>query len=182
MNRSLTYLGQSGLAMLWLVAASPAAAQVLPGYPVGAPPVLVQGTSVAASLRNAVQVTADQCRRTSQFAQQMGRRVYTGSYQMENLAADYQALQLEFQDLRLSFNLVAQQAQQLPSPRAANAAAELQAGLDIISEAFAPVQQEIQMATVNRDTVASMCRVLQEALQVWDRELKKKSSRLGLIR
>ena len=71
--------------------------------------------------------------------------------------------------------------QQLKSTRATNAAAELEAGLDIISEGFAPLQQELQAGSFNRDTLASMGLVLSEALQMWERELKNKSARLGNI-
>jgi hypothetical protein len=172
----------AALAATVLIAVLPAMAQVIPGYPIGAPPVFVQGASTPATLRNAVQDTSDQARWTMRAAADMGRRAYTASFQLQNVLADFQNLQGEFQNLRGSFNLAAQIASGLQSTRAANAAAELDAGLNIISEAFGPVQQEIQTGSVNRDTVASMCRVLQEALQLWQAELKRKSSRLGAIR
>ena len=170
------------LAITVLMASSLVMAQVIPGYPLGAPPIFVEGTSTPATLRNAVQTTSDQAKWTIQAAADMGRRAYTASYQLPDILADFQNLQGQFQNLRGNFNLAAQIASGLQSSRAANAAAELDAGLNIISEAFAPVQQEIQAGNVNRDTVASMCRVLQEALRVWQAELKRKSSRLGAIR
>jgi hypothetical protein len=71
---------------------------------------------------------------------------------------------------------------QLQSPRASNAAAELEAGLNIISEAFAPVDQEVQAGTFDRDAVVRMCQVLKEALDLWRQELRKDTSRLGVIR
>ena len=70
---------------------------------------------------------------------------------------------------------------QVQQPRAANAVAELDAGLNIIAEAFLPVEQEVQAGMVNRDTVIRMTRILDDALQVWEREFKKNSSRLNLI-
>jgi hypothetical protein len=82
----------------------------------------------------------------------------------------------------MTFNAVADLARQLQNARSANAAAELQEGLNIIAEAFAPVQQEMQTGTVNRDTVARMCLILNEALMEWQKELKRCSSRLGSIR
>ena len=91
---------------------------------------------------------------------------------------DYQNLQFQFQTLRSTFNLLGGMALDLQRPRAANAAAELDAGLNIIAEAFAPVQQEIQANAVNRDTVVRMCRILDEAMVEWDKELGKSDSRL----
>jgi hypothetical protein len=54
--------------------------------------------------------------------------------------------------------------------------------LNIIAEAFTPIQQEIQAGMVNRDTVVRTCRALDQVLTEWDRELKKNSSRLQRIR
>jgi len=169
--------------ILGLPVASPRlAAQVIPGWPVGEPPPFVQGPNLAATLRNAAQATAGQARLARQAAADMGRRARSATYQMQNFWPDYQNLQFQFQGLRSTFNLLGQQVIQLQLPRAANAAAELDAGLNIIAEAFAPVQQEIQAGMVNRDTVIRMCRALELALQEWEKELRKNASRLGTIR
>ena len=101
---------------------------------------------------------------------------------MQDFSTDYQNLLVQFESLRATFHQLAQLAVQLQTARAANAVAELDAGLNIISEAFAPVQQESQAGTLNRDTIVRMCQVLSEALKEWQKELKKDTSRLGMIR
>jgi len=127
-------------------------------------------------------MASDQSRLAAQFAKDMGQRARSPGYLMQNLGNDYQNLEFHFQNLRTTFNALDELALQLQSPRAANAAAELQAGLNIIAEGFAPVQQEMQTGTLNRDTILRMCQVLNEALLEWQKELKKCSSRLGVIR
>ena len=167
----------------WLaIAASRATAQfVAPWYP-GTPLPFLQGPDLAATLRNGAQMASDQSRVTAQFAKEMSRRARSAAYEMQNFLADYQNLDYQFQHLRSTFNALQQLALQLQSPRAANAAAELEAGLNIISEAFIPMQQEIQAGAFNPDTVQRMCQALNEALLEWQKELKKCSSRLGTIR
>jgi hypothetical protein len=183
MNRFMSMVGMSGLAGLWLAMAPlPATAQADAPWLTGMPLPFLQGPTLADTLRNGVQMTSDQCRLTAQFAREMGRRTRSAGYQLQNLWTDYQNLDYQFQNLRHTFNAVGDLALQLQTPRAANAAAELQAGLDIISEAFLPVQQEIQAGTSNCDTALRMCQVLDEALMVWQKELKRCSSRLGTIR
>jgi hypothetical protein len=183
MNRFLTLVRVPGVAALWLaIAPLPAAAQPVSPWPVGTPPPFLQGPTLAATLRNGAQVTSDQARVTAQFAREMGGRARSAGYQMQNLRYDYQNLEYQFHNFRVTFNALGELALQLQTPRAANAAAELHAGLNIISEAFAPVQQEMQADTLNRDTVIRMCQVLQEALLEWQKELKRCSSRLGPIR
>lgn len=183
MKRLLPFLCLCAVAALWLAAAtSSARAEVVGGWPVGTPPPFVQGTTLAASVLNAAQLTSDQARVTADAAVQMGRRARGAAYLMQNFSTDYQNLQYQFQNLRATFNMLADWVAQLQSARAANAVAELDAGLGIISEVFAPVQQELEAGTVNRNTVIRMCQLLKETLDLWQRELKKNSSRLGMIR
>jgi hypothetical protein len=174
---------RSGLVALWLaIAPLPATAQAVSPWPAGMPPPFLQGPTLEATLRNGVQTASDQARLTAQAATEMGRRSRGVAYQLQNLWNDYQLLEMQFQNLRTTFSAVAGLAAQLQSARALNAAAELEAGLNILSEAFAPVQQELQAGTLNRDTVQRMCQVLNEALLEWQKELKRCSSRLGMIR
>lgn len=154
---------------------------IAPGYP-GAPLPFLQGPDLASTLRNGAQMASDQSRSTAQFARDMGQRARGAGYQTQNLLTDYQNLEWQFHSLQFLFNALGQLALQLQTPRAANAVAELEAGLNIISEAFTPVQQEMQADVLNRDTVVSMGQVLNEALLEWQKELKKCSSRLGTIR
>lgn len=183
MNPFGTSVRMARIAALWLaIAPLPAAAQPVSPWPMGTPPPFLQGPTLAATMRNGAQAASDQSRVTAQYAKEMGYRARSGGYQMSNLQHDCQTLQHQFHSLRVTFNALGELALQLKSPRAANAAAELDAGLTIISEAFAPVQQEMQAGTLNRDTVQRMCQVLNEALLEWQKELKRCSSRLGTIR
>jgi hypothetical protein len=61
--------------------------------------------------------------------------------------------------------------QQLTS--GANQLAELDAGLDIIQEAFADYQTQVGNGQSNASAFSNMCRVLNEAMGVWAQELKK---------
>jgi hypothetical protein len=142
----------------------------------------LQGPTLADTLRNGAQMASDQSRVTAQFAREMSQRAQGAAYQMQNFLADYQNLEYQFQNLRITFNALGQLALQLQSPRAANAAAELESGLNIISEAFNPMQQEIQAGMFNPDTIQRMCGALNQALLEWQKELKRCSSRLGTIR
>ena len=184
MKRLLPFLWFRAVAALWLlVAAWSASAQVVGGWPIYAPPPpFVQGPTLGATLFNAAQLTSDQARFTATAAVQMEGRARGATSRMQYFSTDYQNLQLQFQNLRGTFNQLAAWVPQLQSPRAANAVAELDAGLNIIAEAFIPVQQEIQAGTLNRNTVIRMCQVLKESLDLWRKELKKSSSRLGMIR
>lgn len=183
MKRLMSLVRMTGLAVLCLTLAPlRAPGQAVSPWPAGMPPPFLQGPTLEATLRIGVQTASDQARLTAQSATEMGRRARGVAYQMQNLWNDYQLLEIQFQNLRTTFNAVANLALQLQTARAANAAAELEGGLNIISEAFAPVQQEIQAGTLNRDSVVRMCQVLNEAMLEWQKELKRCSSRLGTIR
>jgi len=173
----------SGLALLWLTLAPlRAPGQAVSPWPAGTRAPFLQGPTLEATLRNGVQASINQARLTAQTAKEMESRAKGVGYQRQNLWTDYQNLEIHFQNLRTTFHAVANLSLQLQSASAANAAAELEAGLNIISEAFVPVQQEMQAGTVNRDTVVRMCQVLDEALLEWQKELKRASSRLGTFR
>ena len=157
------------------------AQMVAPGVP-GVPLPFLQGPTLADTLRNGAQMASNQSRLTAQFAADMSQRARSGGYQRQNFLADYQNLEYQFQNLQFTFNALGQQALQLKSPRAANAVAELESGLNIIAEAFTPMQQDIQAGTFNPDTVQRMCGALNQALLEWQKELKRCSSRLGTMR
>jgi len=164
-----------------VLAPMPAPAQMFAPWGNGAALPFLQGPTLADTLRNGAQMASDQSRITAQFAQEMSQRARRPGYQMQNFVADYQNLDYQFQNLRSTFNALVQLALQLQSSRAANAAAELEAGLNIISEGFIPMQQEMQAGTFSRDPVQRMCGALNEALLEWQKELKRCSSRLGMI-
>lgn len=60
----------------------------------------------------------------------------------------------------------------------ANQLAELDAGLDIIQEAFADYQTQVGNGQSNASAFSNMCRVLNEAMGVWAQELKKDGRQL----
>jgi hypothetical protein len=159
-----------------------APAQMFAPWANGAALPFLQGPTLVDTLRNGAQMASDQSRITAQFAKQMSGRARSAGYQMQNFVADYQNLDYQFQNLRYTFGALGQLALQLQTPRAANATAELESGLNIISEAFTPMQQDIQAGTFNPDTVQRMCGAINEALLEWQKELKRCSSRLGMIR
>src|SRR5262245_41761084 len=117
-------------------------AQPFNGYPGGMPPPFVQASTLAGTLRNAAQAVATQCNITRQAAASMGQRAQSPVNWQQYFITDYQNLQFQFNALRYTFGLLNQLVPQLQSPRASNAAAELEAGLNIIAEGFEPVQQE----------------------------------------
>jgi len=160
----------------------PAPAQMFAPWANGAALPFLQGPTPADTLRNGAQMVSNQSRITAQFAAEMSQRARSAAYQMQNFVADYQNLDYQFQNLRYTFGALGQLALQLQTPRAANAASELESGLNIISEAFTPMQQDIQAGTFNPDTVQRMCGAINEALLEWQKELKRCSSRLGMIR
>lgn len=163
------------------IAATLAPAQFVGGA-AGAPPSFVQGPTVAATLRNGAQAASNQAQLTARTAAEMARRARSSGYQTQNFEADFHNLQVQFQNLCATFNQLAGFLSQLQSPQAANAAAELTAGLNIIAEAFTPVQQQWQTGTLNRPSVVMMGEVLNGALLEWQKELKKNGQRLRAAR
>jgi hypothetical protein len=147
----------------------------------GASP-FVQGPTTAATIRNAVQAASDQARLTAKTAADMGARARGVEYRMQNFEADYHNLQVQFHSLSSIMNALVGSVGQGNSPRAENAVAELAAGLNIIAEAFVPVEREFRAEHMNRETIVAMCQVLDESLREWDKELRKNSTRLGTIR
>ena len=64
----------------------------------------------------------------------------------------------------------------------ANDLAELDAGLDIIQEAFGNFQEDINDGRDGASALHSLCQVLGQATGVWWQELKQDSARLGVGR
>lgn len=148
------------------------------GWPDNAPPFL-QGPTPAATIQNGVRACSAQCRVVAQAASEMARRAQSAAYLPQNFSTDYQNLQNQFQNLQATFAAVSAIVSQIQSAGAANAAAELDSGLTIIAEAFAPMNQDMQSGTMNRDTIVRCCQVLREALNLWGQELTKNSARLA---
>ena len=71
-----------------------------------------------------------------------------------------------------------------PQQRAygANAFAELDAGLDILQEAFTNFQNDVGAGRNPRSAFRDMCQVLRQASQVWAQQLNKDCSSLRVGR
>ena len=62
----------------------------------------------------------------------------------------------------------------------ANELAELDAGLDILQQAFDQYQQDVAAGRSQTQALRSMCKVLNEGADVWLHELNKVARRLGV--
>jgi hypothetical protein len=150
-------------------------------YPVPAPPPALTGSTLGANLRNAAAATQAQAAMVRKGAYDWVRRAYSSTYQAEHFRQDFVNMQFQFQRLREQFNWLGNLALQLGRPRADNAAAELDAGLNIIAELFTFLQGQFNAGTLDRQTLVRTCRALEDALREWERELRRNTSRLGLV-
>ena len=82
------------------------------------------------------------------------------------LVQQFQAVRDQYSGLKSTLT-----PQQLAS--GANQLAELDAGLDIIQEAFTDYQTAVANGQSSRTALANLCRVLNEAIRVWTQELKQ---------
>lgn len=144
------------------------------------PPALV-GPTLGASLRNAAAATQAQATMVQKGANDWGRRATAGGYGATQFQQDFQTVQFQFQLLREQFNGLGSLALQLGRPRASNAVAELDAGLNIIAELFTFLGTQFNAGTLDPQTIVRTCRAFEDAVREWERELKKNSSRIGLV-
>jgi len=92
----------------------------------------------------------------------------------------YGSVWRSFQHLRLSFVALTQTLTPQQLMYGANDLAELNAGLDLIQEAFTNYQQDIAGGRPAGPALRNMCRVLREGSALWLQELNKTSSRLKI--
>jgi hypothetical protein len=144
------------------------------------PPALV-GPTLGASLRNAAAATQAQADVIRKAAYDWGRRANSGSYRGDQFEQDFATVQFQFRMLREQFNGLGSLALQLGRPNANNAAAELDAGLNIIAELFTFLANQFNAGNLDRQTIVRTCRSFEDAMREWQRELKKNSSRMGLV-
>jgi hypothetical protein len=159
---------------------TPGAWTQYPLYPTAPAPALT-GSTLGTNLRNAVAATQAQAVVVRRGANDWGRRATRSSYGAEFFQQDWNNMQLQFQNLRTQFNWLASLAQQLGRPQANNAVAELDAGLNVIAELFTFLQGQFTAGTLDHNTVVRTARAFEDAMREWERELRKDSSRLGLI-
>lgn len=169
--------------ILVLLAVAVATAAALAQWPPGwaPPPPTLSGATLGDNIRNTVRSTsaaADAVRRsTRDWQNRVSYMGYQGSYYQQ----DYANLWFQFQNLRSQFNVLAALANQVGKAGASNAAAELDNGLNIISELFTYLQNQSAAGALDRATVARVCRAMDQALGEWQGELNRCSSRMNLI-
>ena len=150
-----------------------------PQIPGQQPP--LAGSTIGASLRNAATATYNQLAALRITVDNWSRRANAGIYTDAYFRQDYANTQSQFVALRTQFNYLAEFALQLGRPRADNAVAELDAGLNIIVELFVFLEEQYNAGTLDRLTVVRTTQVFQKAIREWEHELRRNGSRMGLI-
>ena len=163
--------------LLSLVASTPHGQTQYPGGAFSPP---LAGSTLGASLRNAANATQTQLAGLRSATENWCRRAQSVGYNDPQFRQDYDNVLWNFQGLRSQFNYLAQLALQLGRSRAANAVAELDAGLNIIAEIFAFLEEEYAAGTLDRATILRAARLFQRAIREWETDFRKNSSRLGL--
>jgi hypothetical protein len=90
----------------------------------------------------------------------------------------YDQVWQQFQLLREAFRFFASTLSQRQLAAGANDLAELNAGLDILQEAFVNYQQDVAAGQFGDRALRNMCQVLGRATGVWVQELNRASTRL----
>jgi hypothetical protein len=173
------------LILVFLIVAPAAQTQypgIPPGYPVPPQPPALSGPTFGANLRNAAHATQTQAAIVRRGAGDWARRANSAGYSAAQLQQDFANMQFQFQALREQFNLLGSLALQLGRPRANNAVAELDSGLNTIGELFTFLQSQYNAGTLDRRTIVRTCEAFADAMRVWEQELQKNTSRLGLVR
>ena len=138
-------------------------------------------SSLGADLRNAAAVTQSQADIVRKAANEWGNRAKLESYSAEFFQRDFTNMEFQFRTLRDQFTLLGALALQLDHPPASNAAAELDAGLNIIGELFTFLAKQFKAGTLEHETIVRTCRAFEDAMWEWERELKRNSARLELL-
>ena len=150
--------------------------------PVSPPPPPLTGSTLGVDLYSAIAITQSQADIVRRATNGWGRRANSGNYRAEFFEQDFANLQLQFQSLRDQFHWVGSLVGQLGHPPASNAAAELDAGLNIIGELFTFLGKQARAGALDSQTIVRTCRAFEDGLLEWQAELRKGSARLGLVR
>jgi hypothetical protein len=86
----------------------------------------------------------------------------------------------QFQQLRAAYEALKQTLDAQQYERGANTLAELDAGFDILSEAFTYYQNDIAEGRPAGTAIRDMCRILREGVQIWSREFNRSVSALRI--
>jgi hypothetical protein len=175
-----TRRGLPAALILALLIVAPAAQTQYPGIPPGYPQPALTGPTFGANLRNAANATKTQAAIVRRGAGDWSRRANSGGYSAAQLQQDFANVQFQFQALREQFNVLGNLALQLGRPRANNAVAELDSGLNTIGELFTFLQNQYNAGTLDRHTVVRTCSAFADGMRVWEQELRKNTARLGL--
>jgi len=95
-------------------------------------------------------------------------------------ASGYDKLWSQFQSVRNAYNAFKRTLRPHNMAVAANELAELEAGLDIIQEAFFDYQQDVGSGRLANVALRSLSQVLDQAAGVWLEELDRVARQLGL--
>jgi hypothetical protein len=144
------------------------------------PPPALTGSTLGQNLRNAAVATHTQAAALQTATDNWRRRAESPGYADAQFQQDFTNVRWHFHQLRTQFDWLGGLARQLGRPRADNATAELEAGLNIINELFIFLDDQFAAGTLDHTTVIRTARVFQEVIREWDNELQKNSSRLGL--
>jgi hypothetical protein len=134
----------------------------------GTPPTMVTGPNPSSAQRNALNNVRSRVK-WLQNATRSASSYRTGAAEM---------LWQQFQFLRGSYNAFTMTLYPQQASYGANEWAELNAGLDIIQEAFTNYQNDLAQGRLPTLALNDLCSVLQQASTVWVQELNRDCSRL----
>jgi hypothetical protein len=141
------------------------------------PPVLPSTASTPGTeIRNVLRAVQQQVTLAHDSARDLAREA-RGIQQRESLLQDFQNLQQQFQGLRTQFDWLATLLQQVQRPIDT---AELSTGLNTIAQLVGAMQAQLGTNRADLNSLARSCRILEQALDAWDNELIKQTSRLSL--
>jgi hypothetical protein len=132
------------------------------------PPPMVSAANLSSAQRNALSNLRSRVK-WLQNATRSASSYRTGAAEM---------LWQQFQFLRGSYNAFTTTLNPQQANYGANDWAELNAGLDIIGEAFTNYQDDLAQGRLPTLALNDLCRVLQQASNVWLQELNKDCARL----
>jgi hypothetical protein len=90
-------------------------------------------------------------------------------------------MQLQFNALHQRFNWMGDLALQADRPYAQNTLAELEAGLKIIAEQLAFMQQQYASGNLTQAALIRTCRTCQSLVGEWEGQLRLGCSRMGVL-
>jgi len=165
MAKGFTVLERVGILIaLAILSAFPIRAQMPWGYPSPA----IEATTPADAQRNALTALQTQVRAFQNTARTSSGLVNDG----------YSRVWQQFQGVRSIYGTFKSTLTPQQVNYGANELADLDAGLDIIQEAFTEYQRDVASGRSSLTALRDMCRVLDQAMAVWLQQLNTNSSRL----